>query len=291
MTTKQADSVIFLHIPKAAGTTLQQIINRHYPKSERYAFDADAEASIAAFKALPEETKRQYRLISGHMGFGLHQYMSQPTTYITILRDPVERVISYYHHILRNPPHYLYDWARKNNVDFEKFSESQITTEIDNGQTRLLAGENYMWTVPYGECTLDMLTQAKRNLQNHFSVVGIANQFDKTLILLKLTFGWDDLFYVRANVTKGRPEKKSISPTAQANIERDNQFDIQLYQFAQQLLNEQISRQGLQFTYEYDKFRFHDRKHDLQNRLRTLKFQIKAQKHSLEKRMNEIFKR
>lgn len=235
MAKQKAETVIFLHIPKSAGTTLLQIVHNHYSAKDCYEFGSDAISSVASFKAMPSKKKQQIKILSGHMGFGLHQFMPQTTTYITILREPVERVISYYYHVLGNPTHYLYERVEKDNLDLETFSDSCLTAEIDNGQTRLLAGPEFMWTVPYGECTPDLLEMAKQNLKNHFSVIGIANQFDETLILLKLVFGWENLSYTRVNVNERRPEKKLISAQAKANIERDNQLDIRLYQFAQQL--------------------------------------------------------
>lgn len=204
-------------------------------------------------------------MLSGHMGFGLHQFIPQSTTYITLLREPTARVVSYYYHVLANPSHYLYELVEKDNLDLEAFSDSQLTAEIDNGQTRLIAGPEFMWSIPYGECTLDLLELAKQNLRKHFAVVGTADQFDKTLILLKLVFGWKNLFYTRANVNTYRPDKRQISSQAKANIARDNQLDIQLYDFAQQLVAEQISQYGLRFKFEYVKFRAMVKKRDLSN--------------------------
>jgi hypothetical protein len=160
----------------------------------------------------------------------------------------------------------LYEQVEKDNLDLETFSDRRLTAEIDNGQTRLLAGPEFMWTVPYGACTPDLLEMAKQNLKNYFSVIGIANQFNETLILLKLVFGWKNLFYTRANVNERRPEKKFISAQARANIERDNQLDIRLYEFAQQLLKEQISQYGLRFNFEYARFRAAAKKHTIENR-------------------------
>jgi hypothetical protein len=260
MPRNKAETVIFLHIPKAAGTTLLQVIHNQYPPKDCFEFGSDAISSVDAFKAMSAKKKQQIKMLSGHMGFGLHQFMPQSTTYITILREPVARVVSYYYHVLDNPTHYLYELVTKENLDLEAFSNSQLTAEIDNGQTRLLAGPEFMWTIPYGQCTSDLLEMAKQNLKKHFSVVGTADQFDKTLILLKLILGWKNLSYTRANVNERHPEKKQIPSQASVNIQRDNQLDIQLYEFAQQLLTEEINQCGLRFTFEYAKFRATDKK-------------------------------
>lgn len=109
MPREEAGTIIFLHIPKAAGTTLLQIIHNPYPAKDCYEFGSDANLSMAYFKKMPAEQKQYIKMLSGHMSFGLPQFMPQPTTHITILREPVERIISYYYHVLDNPAHYLYD--------------------------------------------------------------------------------------------------------------------------------------------------------------------------------------
>ncbi len=56
---KNPDTIIFLHIPKTAGTTLLDIMNRHYSAGEQYTFGADAKESVSIFKALPIEKRNK----------------------------------------------------------------------------------------------------------------------------------------------------------------------------------------------------------------------------------------
>ncbi|NEO03330.1 MAG: sulfotransferase family protein, partial [Moorea sp. SIO3I7] len=101
MNSKQQHSLIFLHIPKTAGTTLHYIINRQY-KSE-YIFEVNCRESRNELIRMSEVQKSKIKVIRGHMEFGWHEFIAQPCTYITMLRDPVERVISFYFYILRQP--------------------------------------------------------------------------------------------------------------------------------------------------------------------------------------------
>ena len=63
-------AVIFLHIPKTAGTTLLEILDRQYPPETVYSFGADAHESTARFKALDDPKKMSIRLLRGHMAYG-----------------------------------------------------------------------------------------------------------------------------------------------------------------------------------------------------------------------------
>ena len=111
---KQGKSVIFLHIPKVGGTTVNRIIDRQYKPNTIYRVRDDdsrhkrIQDCVDEFKLLPSSEKEEIEVVMGHMGFGIHNFLPQPSVYITMLRDPVERVISYYYYVLRTSNHYLY---------------------------------------------------------------------------------------------------------------------------------------------------------------------------------------
>jgi hypothetical protein len=185
--------------------------------------------------------------------------LPQRSTYITILRDPIERTISYYYHILRNPTHYLYQRVVPQELSLVDVVRGEMTPDLDNGQTRLLSG---VWNdVPCGCCTFDMLEQAKRNLRDHFAVVGLAERFDETLLLLRKVFQWRwrGLFYIRANVTPNRPRGDSLSPSTLESLRKYNELDIELYKYAQGLFEEQVSRYGCSLAVNLKVFRLVNR--------------------------------
>ncbi|HFQ93050.1 MAG TPA: hypothetical protein ENK32_03505, partial [Anaerolineae bacterium] len=68
-------------------------------------------------------------------------------------------------------------------------------------------------------------------------------RFDETLILLQKTLGWRIPFYTRANVSKNRAAREELSPAALETIKKFNELDIELYDYVQALLDEQINRQ------------------------------------------------
>lgn len=252
-------TLIFLHIPKTAGTTLHQIMDRHYRLDQIYWVHATQVAeSITAFKQFPEEKRQQFKLIKGHMGFGLHQYVSQPCTYFTLLRDPVKRIISHYYHVLRTPNHYLHQIVTEKQMDLKAFVSSGISLELDNGQTRLIAATNgdEDERIEFGCATTDLLDTAKQHLLNHFSVVGTMEEFDKTLLLLQKKLGWKNIYYARQNTGKNKTTKKSaISSDTLAAIQQQNALDIELYEFAQQRLNQQIEAECSTFEQELEAFK------------------------------------
>ena len=254
---KQEESVIFLHIPKTAGSTLSKIVEQQYDSSTVFKLKNDCpQESIHEFKRLPEADKKKIQLIKGHMPFGLHEFLPQPSSYITMLRDPVKRIISSYFFVLRTPNHYLYEKVTSSNMSLKEYVCSGISRELDNDQVRLLSAINAKKKdVNFGQCSIEMLELAKKNLKENFAVVGLSERFDETLILLKRTFGWKNLFYVKQNVTKSRPYKQEISKDILALIAKQNHLDIELYQYVKENFELQVQQQTDSFQKELKLFK------------------------------------
>jgi hypothetical protein len=250
------ETVIFLHIPRTAGTTLHRIIDRQYRQEECHWIDRH-NVGIEEFKNLPPARRAEIRMLRGHMPFGLHKYIPGPSTYFTLLRDPVERVVSYYYFVRRDPQHYLHDYALVQGMTLKRYIESQVSLATDNCQTRIISG---VWdTLPHDECTEATLASAKRNLAEHFTVVGLTERFDETLMLLKQRFAWQNVFYQRQNVTWGRPGQESLPAETLAVVRERNQLDLRLYTYAEALFAAQIRNQGTRFAVATRRFQIANR--------------------------------
>jgi hypothetical protein len=103
-----------------------------------------------------------------------------------------------------------------------------------------------------------MLEQAKRNLAT-FAAVGISERFDETLILLKQLFGWSNTFYVKANVGRNRAARQEFSKDTLAALERYNELDQQLYEYATKLFANSIAERGRGFQRKITSFRLINR--------------------------------
>lgn len=248
-------TLIFLHMYKTAGTTMNEIIRRHLPQDAVFYFPEGSPQVIQEhtnlLKGLPQEDRLRIRCIWGAPFFGLDKYLPQPSTYVTLLRDPVERVISEYYHqeIFRGP-----DGSElpSQNVSLEDYVRNGMMLAW-NGQVRYLKGAPEGSWPNYGPVSVshDDLEIAKANLREHF-IIGLTERFDESLILLKRAFGWRtiDIVYRKQRVGRKRPPKDEISNETVKLIEAHNQLDIQLYEFAKQMFEERISQQDSSFKRE-----------------------------------------
>ncbi len=239
---KAEKAVIFLHIPKTAGTALQVMIRQQFRQSGIYELDnKDARRSMDIFKGMADRDKKKFRAVVGHMWFGLHESMPKPCTYITLLREPIDRVVSHYYYVRRMSAHYLHQEVISRNLSLKDYLEQKLSTELNNGQTRLLSGEMDENRYPFGTCPRELLDRAKNNLKEHFSVVGIQERYTDTLRLLEKVFGWK-ISYFHKNVTSNRPALEDIPRRTIEVIRKYNQLDIELYVYAREIFEEQLNK-------------------------------------------------
>lgn len=233
---RPAEAVIFLHLPKTAGTTLNRLIEWEYRLSEMYSVDPVLfEWSAAHLRKLPPRRLRKTRMFKGHMTFGLHEILPQPATYITVLRDPVERVLSAFYFMRSYKLHPFYWKLRRENWTIEQFVER---SRRDNVQCKIVAGADYN-----APCTPEIFENAKDNLSHHFSVVGLSERFEESLALMKLRFGWELKSYSSFNVTRSRPKQGDLPQATLDLIAGNNLFDVALYQHAAELFEEAVDKQ------------------------------------------------
>src|SRR5260370_9150290 len=195
------ETLLFLHIPKTAGSTIYKVLERQFSRAATLRLES---SQICQFKTLPAAQRERYRLIQGHLYFGLHRLIPRASIYITFLRRPVERVLSFYYYARSTPDHYLYSQLVTERLDLKTLLARELTSELCNGQTRQLAADE--WEDPQRVVTRAALDRAQANL-THFRVVGLLEEFDASLLLLRRAFGWHRPFYVKENVTKEKPDE------------------------------------------------------------------------------------
>jgi hypothetical protein len=263
-----AKTIIYLHIPKTGGRSLQNILLRRYSGDEAV---VDAHNKLDEIADWPEERKRNIRYLQGHIMYGAHRMLPQECSYITTLREPIDRVISHYYFIKRNTSHALNRVVREQAIGLEDYVTSGVCDEVSNDQARLIAGVARDSSVD----TDDILKMAKENIDRKFIVAGIVEQFDETLMLLKRRLGLRNIFYGVRNQTIGRPLKDQIPERTLDLIRERNYADIALYEHAKERLMEIIEGEGAEFSNDIKRFRLINRPYsDMFYLLRNVKNRI-----------------
>jgi Galactose-3-O-sulfotransferase len=220
-------ALIFIHLYKTGGTTLNRIIEWEYKLHRICSIEPTWwRWSYQKILRWPPARLGRMDVFKGHMPFGLHRILPREANYITILREPVERVISDYYFARRFKGHRNHRAALR--MTFEEYYRDK---HEHNLQSRILAGPNSDELFAR-KCDAGILAAAKESLARQFVVVGLTERFDETLALLKVVLGWKVKRYRSFRVADNRVPKELIAPETLALIREWERFDLALYDYA-----------------------------------------------------------
>ncbi len=257
-------TLLSFHMFKTAGRDLDRIIKRQFPKDAIFRSEAESPESIKEttdlLQRLSEKERQRFRLVYNGLFFGMHEYLPGPCTYVTLIHNPVKRVMSEYYHILRTPDHPVHSEVVSKKMSLEDYIRNGMWLAW-NYQVRHIRGAPGGWFErgPVHVST-DDLEIAKKNLRDHFTF-GLTERFVESLILFKRAFEWRmlSILYVRQPRGPNLPPLNSVSSKTIKLIEKHNELDIQLYEFAKQIFEERISQQGSSFRREVQSFQFYNK--------------------------------
>lgn len=196
--------------------------------------------SYNEFKKLSIATRKRIELLRGHHFFGSHEYLRKGAVYFTMLREPYSRFASLYNYLREID---LYKDINRKEMGFAEFLDSGLAMAADNGITRMLTNRDFA-EVSNGEITEDLAEQAIQNLEEHFSVIGLMEQFDESMRLFRIKLNWNKMPpYTVSNKTN----KKLVSVNdAAAFFEMNKSYkkyisaDLKVYEYAKKRFKENI---------------------------------------------------
>jgi hypothetical protein len=84
-----------------------------------------------------------------------------------------------------------------------------------------------------------LLPVAKENLTESFSVVGICERFEESLILISKTFGWEVQFYENQRLSQRR---SLVEPQLADLIREHNHLDNEIHEFGEKLFEQALRK-------------------------------------------------
>jgi hypothetical protein len=229
-----------VHIMKTGGTSLLHQFHQNFAPEEVYPnreLDMDAERFLKHLRvdyllSLSEERRRAIRVYMGHFPYVACELLGIDLVKLSLLREPIDRTVSLLQQLKRNGPRH------KDSTLEQIYEHPNVFSRLTaNHQTKVFATKADDDLVDYNNVIVvdaDRLALAKRNLAQ-IDVLGLTEQYDEFLDELQSRFGWHFNRNVRANENVAI---EGASPELRRRIAKDNEFDLELYDYARDLLRQ-----------------------------------------------------
>ncbi len=266
--------LIFFHIPKTGGMTMEAIFkhcfpDQHFNPELQYgdtALSLRSTPRIAEkFRQLPVEQQRAVRcMIGAHCAMDVDTIFDRGSKFFTIVRHPVDRVISNFFHIRRFS--YLPFYRFIKDLTLEQYLDSGIGLYHDNQQVRTLSGCPELdapWDLksrPISNSSSPVerrhLEMAKRNIEERFIAAAPLEEFTALVWFFKRLYGWPFhwvLFRIH-NDNPNRPKLAAVPGATRKRLETLNQYDIEVYEWVKARFAKQIQSMEPHFSREVGRF-------------------------------------
>ncbi|MBU9889683.1 MAG: sulfotransferase family protein [Candidatus Omnitrophica bacterium] len=220
--------VVFLHIQKCAGTSITELVRPYYHPSIITHGDHAGKRP---------EAFRDIAFVSGHFGFDFASSFMKDRYSFTFLRDPAERIISYYYYCRTSAnPFPVNRLARENG--FEEFlakglEDPMLAERLWNNQTwQLACGYSNLRNLRVSDFEPAALLALAKDHLREFSHVGFAETFEEDRKIVFSGMGLSDQGETRFNRTPDRPRASEVSRKAMTLIGMLTELDRELYDYA-----------------------------------------------------------
>lgn len=219
-------TILFMHIPKTGGASLIEIMKRQYGE-----FDNRPDVKFlntSGIQVLTSETM-DYQAVAGHFPYGFHRLFDD-YQYITLLRHPVERMVSSYN----------YNTQIVHNDRFKGLSLAEYVDLPHPDFRNVMVRRLYGWPLHLQACKpiTDLhFGQALINLEQF--VVGFTEDYQESINRFARKFNW---VLPKALPTIHRTQKNQSQYDELKNNDKfmeRNLYDVLLWEIARkEWLNE-----------------------------------------------------
>jgi Domain of unknown function (DUF4118)/Sulfotransferase family len=230
-TERHPEAVLFMHISKTAGTAFREAMVKNYRQSEVAYLYPDPPGFLSDNLALlPLQQRANFRLVVGHFQYGIEQFLPQPSTYISIVRDPVARVISEFRYLLKKQP--AGNGENDSPLHLVDLLEQHRYSILDNHMVRCFSGVSET-DFPPGRIDRHVYELAVDHLRTKFAFVGHQERSQEAYSTLQQRFDWKAGSLELVNAAS-IPISKEYE-AARTAIEHFNRWDCLFYSEVRQI--------------------------------------------------------
>jgi hypothetical protein len=235
-TTEEPRRFFFVHMQKTGGVSLYVRMWRYFGREAVYPAPSDGSPTDVAPQLFVRilldrwrERRDEIQLVTGHFPLCTTELLDADFTVFTVLRDPVERTLSYLRHHRATTPadsERSLEEIYSDPARFRPFIENHMVkmlslraSEMDNGMMSVIDFDRRR------------LRRAKRALRR-MAMVGVQEDLEDFAQRLQHTYGWDLGPPVHGNST----DHVEVPDSLRERIAVDNRLDMELYEYGRKLL-------------------------------------------------------
>jgi hypothetical protein len=227
-----ARPIVFMHVPKAGGTTVREELRCWFPQAQHVQF-----TSPQMCDELSDQDLSRIEVFTGHIGFRFLQRV--PTAIVvTFLRDPLERAVSQYWYHRHN-----LNTFRGRQLSFAEYLRSDISgfrAVLDNGIVWQFAWDQHPAFRDEVRFSDDdcLFKEASANIQS-VDFIGFQESLDQDIELLREYLGVVTPRHParrRANVTLNKPDRMRLTDADVAVFQQRAGLDIRFLEEARRLV-------------------------------------------------------
>jgi hypothetical protein len=213
--------VIFDHLSKTAGTAVNAWLFEN--------LGCVTSPLIGAHRDLIRQYGGQYSVICAHVHFNAEEGIDNRYQYMTCLREPIDRVVSWLYFVINNHDDSQIVELKKQACSFVD-SEGQDIADAFRGNISNEYVEHFCRINGTGlESDDEKIANALAAIKQ-YDVVGLYENMPRFLADVAALIGLPTPQEIaRVNVTKSRPQVEQLSPALLARIIELNQLDLRLY--------------------------------------------------------------
>jgi len=215
--------LVFLHVPKTAGTAHRLLLFSNYGKSSVFWYMIDSNAD----KYIEAETNG-YKIIGGHRPFQFYPSSAGPFLYTGVLREPIRRAVSHFYYIATGP-----DLAERKRLLAQGFDPKSLEFTLDRCPAFVNEIENMQVLYLTGTRKFEEAIQV---IQRSPFILGVLDNYDDYLDYFASWLHWPKRNADRVYEAKQADYAASIldNESLYSRLSELNKEDEKLYQHVKQ---------------------------------------------------------
>lgn len=223
------DPIIFMQIPRTGGLAFCQALAT--ANKGKY-WRGDSLDLVNVF-----EEDNHVKVMAGYFNLGYPSYeeLQKPFIHLTLLRHPLDRVVTDYFSIRGDETHPRHEICCK--YDLKTIAKEKMTREALHHDD-LIGILSSMRLIGNRPCNL--MQQSRFNIANFFTFFGLADRYAEFIDLCVNVFQWPEADYKSFNSVQDMPTRSILDSNTITALAEIYKHDIKFYDYAVKLYEQSI---------------------------------------------------